>query len=306
MKGQSVDELRQILVNSGKFTQEQADSIKGKSKLSQAVLALTGENEESVSVLFDDVEIESELTSGQNTDETLSRKMPPNRLSPEWQDYVLSQFVESELEENDSRTKYPTLVGLRRVAEKLLGEIVVSEPTKLETVIDDRNRTGYSVCVYRIAFDNGVDPKKVFGGAASASSNNTDDEYSVFPEAIAESRAEARALRKALNLKIVSKDELTSKDIKKVVAEINRKEVEKDGNWTEDDEISTIQKMTIEKTCARMNIDPVKLLSQESLGNDVNLLTKKQGANLIELLNKYSSNSKESVVIPQEIKKEVS
>lgn len=295
MKNPSVDDLRAVLVRSGKYTQEQADAIKGKTKLTEAVLALENTEENQISSFFDDVEVESVVNTPKQKES--EQKVIPSKLAPEWQDYVLSQFVSSELEDG----KYPNLVGLRRVSQILLGEIVDSLPTQLNTIVDERNKTGYSVCVYKVVFDNGFGIKS-FSAAASASANNTDDEYSVFPEAIAESRAEARAIRKALNLKIVSKDELTSKNIKEVISSLNTREIERSGAWLEDDGISTSQKLMIGKTADRLGIDLQKLLEKEKL-TSIDVLSKKEAANLIELLNKYQSSGKESIEIPVEIKK---
>lgn len=292
----SVSDLRKILVDSGKYTQEQADNIKGKSKLSELVLGLNDE-EGQITKMFEEAEVESEVT---DLDVKQVEKVP-SKLSPAWQEYVLKQFEPNELEDG----KYPLLVGLRRVAEKLLGTIVSSYPREVKTSVDDRNPTGYTTCVYEVQFQDRFDDTLVyrFGGAASAHRNNTDDEYSVFPEAIAEARAEARTLRKALNLRVVSKDEITSKNIKDVISNLESKESERNGQWDEDAEISTSQKMVIDKTASRLGIDISKLLVQESLNPDINEISKKDAAKVIDLLNKYQSSSKESIVIPVEIKR---
>lgn len=293
MTQRSVTELRQILVNSGKYTKDEAENIKGKSKLSELVLNL--EDDVDVASVFANVEVETE-TQTQVVQETKSDV--PHRLSPDWQSYVLSQFNSDELEDG----KYPLLPGLRRVAEKLLGKIVYSMPEEVNTRIDDRNPTGYTTCTYKIVFENGFG-QLMFGSAASSHRGNTDDDYAVYPEAIAETRAEARTLRKALNLKVVSKDELTSKNIREVISNLENKEAERNGTWSGDDLISTPQKLMIEKMSERLNIDVTKLLEKENLNTNLSEIKKEVATKVIELLNKYQSNAKDSIVIPEEIKK---
>ncbi len=297
MKTSSVDELRSILVKSGKFTQEQADSIKGKTKLTKEVMALEKNEDIEINNLFDNAEIEENIPKD-NVEVEEKTNPIPEKFSQGWQKFVLSQFRAEELDEG-----YPKLPGLRRVAQQLIGRIISSLPTQITTIVDERNTTGRSNCIYEIVFEDAFGEKIKFGSAASSWAGNTDDEFSVFTEAIAESRAEARTLRKALNLNIVSKDELTSKNIKEVIQSLNTKEKERDGSWSEDGEISTSQKFMIPKTCDRLGIDLNKLLSKEMLATDINNLTKKEATTLIELLNKYQSSGKESIEIPVEIKK---
>lgn len=298
MKNPSVDDLRAILIKSGKYTPEQAELIKGKSKLTDAVLALETSEDHDVSTMFQEVEVESDFTD--NSPPGVVRPEPnPAKNSPEWQNFVLAQFRQEELDD-----KYPKLVGLRRVAQELVGEIISSMPIKLDTIVDDRNPCGRSSCIYEVVFDTLSGEKVKFGAAASSWSGNTDDEFQVYTEAIAESRAEARALRKALNLNTVSRDEMPSpdKNIKEIVRNLSAQQAERSGSWSEDDDISTSQKFMIQKTCDRLGIDLNKFLAQEKL-NDIDTIKKKDAASLIELLNKYQSTSKDSIVIPVEIKR---
>lgn len=291
----SVNELRKILVNSGKFTKEEVETIKGKSKLSELVLALEGVDEIDVTRIFDEVKVEAETSS--EAGEKVEDDNTPTSQSPDWQDYVLAQFTEKELDGG-----YPNLVGLRRVARKLVGPIVSSVPKTLTTIVDERNPSGRTTCVYEIVF-SGYGEEIRYGSAASASALNTDDEYAAFPEAIAESRAESRTLRKALNLKIVSKDELTDKKTGELVKALAIKETERSGNWSEEDPISVPQEIMVNKLTERLGIDLGKFLKKENLG-ELSMLKKSEATRLIDLLNKYTSNNKESIVIPNEIKKQ--
>jgi hypothetical protein len=300
----SVNELRRILVESGKYTQEQADNIKGKSKLSELVLELGADNDvPAIAAIFDSLELETSKVVKEAVDKVFEDKQEendiPTRLDAGWQDYVLAQFKPEELDNG-----YPKIIGLRRVAQKLIGPIISSLPTLLNTVVDERNPSGRTSCIYEITFapHDTIDFSIKYGAAASAWIGNTDDDFAAFTEAIAEVRAESRALRKALNLNIVSQEETTTKNVKEIVQALQTREVEKSGDWQEDDSISVSQELMIKKTTERLGVDLGKLLTKENLG-ELNELTKKQAIRLIDLLNQYQNSSKESVAIPEEIKK---
>jgi hypothetical protein len=294
----SVNELRRILVESGKYTQEQADAIKGKSKLSELVLELGVDNDvPAIAAIFDSLEPEVKCEASDSAVEETQEENKPTRLDEGWQDYVLSQFKPEELDNG-----YPKIVGLRRVAQRLIGPIISSLPTQLNTIVDERNPSGRTNCIYEIIFDAFHGNTIKYGAAASSWIGNTDDDFAAFTEAIAEVRAESRALRKALNLNIVSQEETTTKNVKEIVQALQTREVEKSGDWQEDDSISVSQELMIKKTTERLGVDLGKLLTKENLG-ELNELTKKQAIRLIDLLNQYQNSSKESVAIPEEIKK---
>lgn len=66
---------------------------------------------------------------------------------------------------------------------------------------------GMVQCIYRVRID-----KVDWVGAADCNINNTDKFFINYPTAIAESRAEARCLRKALNINILSSEEIGFND----------------------------------------------------------------------------------------------
>lgn len=139
-----------------------------------------------------------ELPSASNTDTSVKdilieeTDVPPI-TSIEWNDYVMSKFDEAELFDG-----MPLAAGLRRVAELLLGTIVYSGPTQVFPPKDDGSH-GRATVVWKIEFANGV----CFSDVADCWEGNTDDAFCAFAVATAATRAEARALRKALRLKAV-------------------------------------------------------------------------------------------------------
>jgi hypothetical protein len=62
--------------------------------------------------------------------------------------------------------------------------------------IERNGRPGIMQCVYHVRFSDGTH----FAGAADVNENNIDPKFGAYPTSVAESRAEARALRKALNI----------------------------------------------------------------------------------------------------------
>ena len=74
--------------------------------------------------LFESVELETPSNTDVGTKDVVQSAV--NITDVEWNDYVLSNFNENEM--FDGR---PLCAGLRRVAELLLGRIVVSRPTQI-------------------------------------------------------------------------------------------------------------------------------------------------------------------------------
>jgi hypothetical protein len=183
--------------------------------------------DESFAEMLENAEIETGvpettglLTIAKTTADTGST---PKYTEVGWHDYVMSKFDPTELDRG-----YPKVEGMRRLAEELLGEIIFSGAVEFNSSMpEDDYRSGRSIVNYelQIAWKNGVEvyvhmpsfqyPTRVFRGLASCFPGNVKgDVFAVFPESIAETRAEARALRKALGLKVIAAEELGGGDVK--------------------------------------------------------------------------------------------
>lgn len=127
----------------------------------------------------------------------------PAQTSPEWNAYILSRFTDDEKFNGN-----PTVDGLRRVAEDLIGDIVDST-----TEILPMGNKICAVCMISfdtsLATDETIHILKRFSGAADAYDGNCDKPYNKYLTSMAETRAEGRALRKALRVKVVSAEELS-------------------------------------------------------------------------------------------------
>ena len=126
--------------------------------------------------------------------------------SPDWNEYVLSHFQPDELVDGN-----PTVDGLRRVTEVLLGQIVVGKATIIQSPNPENdNRCVVSYNVQVRDKSNLENPYCVWEqtSVADCYAGNCDPRFAVFASAVAETRAEGRALRKLLRLrKVIAAEE---------------------------------------------------------------------------------------------------
>ncbi len=223
-----------------------------------------------------------ELATPSNTDTSVKdviETMSVSPTDPEWNDYVLEHFEKTEM--FDGR---PLCHGLRRVAELLLGKIVSSRPTQIFAPTSG-DEIGRATVVWEVVFQDG----SVFSDVADAWEGNTDDAFQVFVTATASTRAEGRALRKALRIKTVAAEEMTSKDTAKIAKSISKKKG-LDVTTSEYDSSGTItdpQARFIDSKSKQLNIDAKKVLKEVFNVKIVSKATKKQASDVIEKLNEY-------------------
>ena len=242
-------------------------------------------NHESGEILWEEDE-KKEVVAKTPEQVDVSRSLKDLYNSVDWYDYVLSEFDLSELDNNG----YPKVEGLRRVVEKLLGTITFTGPVTTSVNAED----GYSV-VWEIRIDWSMDvpgyvslenytfPQKVVRAFAGASSKNTSHPYSKYLESIADTRAEAKCLRRLLRLRTVASEEVDDEEVK-----------------TEESAELATRLITI--MCSRMSIDVEKFLEREFPGKTLNSLNSEQAKILLKTLNLYQTNMRESKDIPEEIK----
>ena len=205
----------------------------------------------------------------------------PDVTSPEWNDYVLSHFEKSEM--YDGR---PLCHGLRRVAEFLIGRIVSSRPTQVFAPNNNGQEIGRATVVWEIIFQNG----HVFSDVANCWEGNTDDMFCVFNTATAATRAEGRALRKALRLRTVAAEEMTKKDTAAVVRSLSQAKAVVSEEFDDTYRMSDAQLRCLNKMGSQYSVNLNKMFKDEL---DVNpaRLTIKNASDGIKLLQKYQANS---------------
>ena len=208
----------------------------------------------------------------------------PNDLG--WTDYVLELLSEDEKIKGN-----PTTDGLRRIFEIAMNCVVVDSTSEVCQSPDPNNGQRATV-VHSLTYvlkDCGSDPlinTRTVNGAADVYWGNCDKIYRNHPVAVAETRAEGRALRRALKLrKVVAAEEIAD-------------EVEDlDGNTVSN--ISTNQINFIDVLAKRLNINVYKMLENLDIAFDnVYNIKHEQAVGLIRELNSYQQNTE---AIPSQI-----
>jgi hypothetical protein len=278
LKKLSVEEIKERLSSEYGYSQEEITNIGGKVALREAL----------------DLEIKKHLVFGD--EEAVSgyadelEEVEMDRSSPGWSDYVISLFREDEMMvKNDN--KYPTLKGLRRVFYNIFG------PPSFSGVIDYASPTiesspGRAHANYELVFyDCGREMR--YRGAADAYPGNIAGGYQVYPLAIAENRAEARAYRKALMLNIVTAEEMGNEESHFVSV------LSSTGEFDESELMNDNQIIVVKNKSKELNIDPDKFLDFMKKELGVSKLSKKEGLQCVKRISSYSNDPR---TIPGELK----
>jgi hypothetical protein len=236
--------------------------------------------------LFEEVELATPSNTNTKTKDVIDSNMP-SMLSPEWHDYAMTLFHESEMVDG-----HPLVAGLRRVSEVVLGPIVFSGPTQVFPV-QREDHHGRATVVFTVEFANGMRYSEV----ADSWEGNTDDMFCAFAVAIASTRAEARALRKALKIKGVAAEELTKKDTAKIVRDISTTKASSEGEYNEQSRMSDAQLNFIDVKCKQLNVDGQKLFKQFNVDSGKKV-SKKVASDIIDALNDYQ---RDKSLIPKDI-----
>jgi len=192
----------------------------------------------------------------------------------------------------------PICAGLRRVAELLLGDIIESGPEQVFPATDN-NGPGRATVVFSVTFNWMNDGTiKVFKEVADVWHGNTDDLFCAHPVATASTRAEGRALRKALKLRCLAAEELAKKDIVDIVQQAV-KQAPTSGEYESDKIISSQQIQFIDNRCNQLDIDVAKFINiGENTYSGIDEVTKDNAKKMIKVLNTYQNGSE----IPDKVK----
>ena len=224
------------------------------------------------------------LDTPENVDTSVKDEIVTEGPSPtdvEWNDYVLGLFDEKEL--YDGR---PLCAGLRRVAELLLGRIVVSRPTQVFPPTEG-DTIGRATVIWEVVFEDG----SVFSDVADCWEGNTDDTFCVFNTATAATRAEGRALRKALRLKTVAAEEMTKKNTASIVRSISQtKQVATEGEYDDSSRMTDPQANFIDAKCKQLNLNVAEFFKEVFDVNVKRKVDKGRASLAIQKLNDYQQD----------------
>ena len=233
--------------------------------------------------LFESMTLESPMNTDTSVKDVIMDDAP-DITSPDWNEYVMELFEENELIDG-----MPLSAGLRRVSELVLGPVRSSGPVQVFPPKDDHSH-GSATVVWKVDFMNG----QSFSDVADCWEGNTDDTFCAFSVATAGTRAEARALRKALRLRSVAAEEVTKKDTAQVVSSISRgKTVEEPtaGEYQDSSRMTDPQSNHINVKCKQLDINVGNLFKEEFNVSVSRKVTKKQASAAIEKLNSFQRDT---------------
>jgi hypothetical protein len=203
----------------------------------------------------------------------------------EWSDYVLGLLSDDEKIEGN-----PTTDGLRRVFEIAMNcEIIdsLSEVVQSPSIDNEKRATVVHMLSYIVNGDKERNTKTV-SGAADVYWGNCDKIFRNHPVAVAETRAEGRALRRGLRLrKVVTADELS-------------REIEDNPDGDSVTKISNNQLNFMDVLAKRLDINMVKLL-EKSGHKDKNIYNIEHSV-AVDIIKNLSSYQQNTDTIPSESK----
>lgn len=208
--------------------------------------------------------------------------------SIDWTEHVLSMLTDDEIISGN-----PTTDGLRRIFELVLNCEVIESTASVVQAPSPENEKRATV-VYTITYivkdDNVRDDcrTKTISGAADVYWGNCDKVYRNHPVAVAETRAEGRALRRALRLRKVVAAEEIAKDI----------DDHPDANSVS--RISNNQINFIDVISKRLDVNPIKVFNELAIdSSNVYNISHEDGVKTIHTLSGYQTNIGS---IPEQIK----
>lgn len=200
--------------------------------------------------------------------------------SLEWSDYVLGLLSDDEKIEGN-----PTTDGLRRIFEIALDCDLIESVSEVVQSPDPNNEKRATVThTLRYVLKSDSQPKdqikyRVVTGSADVYWGNCDKIYRNHPVAVAETRAEGRALRRALRLrKVVAAEELA-------------KNIEDNPDGDNVNNITEQQISFIDVLAKRSNINVEQLLLDLSLDpSNIKKISHDAAVSIIRELSKYQQN----------------
>ena len=207
-------------------------------------------------------------------------EIPPAMTDHAWSDYVMKHFEEDEIYDG-----LPTVDGLRRVAELLVGEIIDEKALPFAWPGGTRDNKSATV-QFTVVFLTPSGVLKTFAEVADVTIANTEADYANYPSPTASTRAEGRALRKALKLRRVLAAEEVNQEVVK----------EADGSV----KIKDTQINYLKNTCKRNNINLKKFVN--SGPKKYEKLKEVSYDEALDLIKRLSEYQRVQSTIPAELK----
>lgn len=215
------------------------------------------------------------------------RKIIPSPNEIEWTDHVLGL-----LSDDEKIAGNPTTDGLRRIFEIALDCVITDSSTTVVQSPSPENEKRATV-VHSLTFvlkkDGGIENHlnvKSVSGAADVYWGNCDKIYRNHPVAVAETRAEGRALRRGLKLRKV------------VAAEEIAKDIEDNPDHDTITKITNNQINFIDVLAKRLDINAIKLINSLALNSsNIYNIAYEDAVGIVQALTNYQQKND----IPQEL-----
>lgn len=220
------------------------------------------------------------------TEKQVESKTPPNPNDIEWTDHVLNF-----LSDDEKIGGNPTTDGLRRIFEVVLNCTITESHSEVVQTPDINNEKRATVVHSLTFFLNGEDGDSAIkyrsvSGAADVYWGNCDKIYRNHPVAVAETRAEGRALRRALKLRKV------------VAAEEIAKDIEDHPDHDTVTKITNNQINFIDVLAKRLDVNVVKLIENLALNSsNIYNIAYEDAVNIVQKLTTYQQTN----TIPEEL-----
>lgn len=206
----------------------------------------------------------------------------PSIHDAEWSDYVLNQFTEDEIHDGN-----PNVDGLRRVTEKLLGDIIVAKAHSVAAPCD-ANASGATVEFTVIVKDRVTEELREVTEVADSNPRNSEAEFALHPSAFAATRAEGRCYRKLLRLRRI----ITSEEAAHLPTVA----------MGEDTTIQPNQINFINSICARNDISVMAFINSGTKGAIYKNIKEVKHPAAAAMISKLSGYQREQKTIPDNIK----
>lgn len=196
----------------------------------------------------------------------------------EWTDHVLGM-----LEDDEKIAGNPTTDGLRRIFELVMECTLIDSTSQVVQSPSPDNEKRATVIHSLTYILKNLPPDSPFNtitvnGAADVYWGNCDKVYRNHPVAVAETRAEGRALRRALKLKkVVAAEELAG-------------EIEDDISSENSTKITVNQINFMDVLSKRLNINTLSLVESLNLDKNIKSLMHDDAVSIIRELSKYQQN----------------
>jgi len=167
----------------------------------------------------------------------------PSDSDPDWSEYLLDQLSDHELINGA-----PTVDGLRRITEKCFGEILESRSHVVETPSSENGqRCTVQHTLHIVKYRNGQ--RVHIDGCVDVVYHKTPYPFKDHLVATADTRAEGKALRRALKIRVITAEELQHEDEAEALSS--------------DEAVNDQQVLAINQLCKRLNISVEDLVKSQ-------------------------------------------